>query len=65
MKINKGHYLELLDRLHVQCCSVEDHLLGHPLTDKHEDVKLLIEKALVSLAEAYQIVGNLEPKDEA
>ena len=64
MKINKGHYLELMDRLHVQLCNIEDHLLNHPLTEKEERVKTLIEVASGLLAEAYQVVGNLEPEDE-
>jgi hypothetical protein len=57
-KINDGHYLELMDRLHVQTCMIEDHLAGHPLTKKIKKVKKLIDSAGMSLAEAYQIVGN-------
>ncbi len=57
-KINEGHYLELMDRLYIQICSVEDHLLGHPLTKKIKKVKKLIENAGIELAEAYQIVGE-------
>lgn len=57
-KINDGHYLELMDRLYIQISSVEDHLRGHPLTKKIKKVKKLINKAGMSLAEAYQIVGH-------
>ena len=57
-KINDGHYLELMDRLHVQTCMIEDHLAGHPLTKKIKKVKKFIDSAGMSLAEAYQIVGN-------
>lgn len=57
-KINDGHYLELMDRLYVQTCMIEDHLAGHPLTKKIKKVKKLIDSAGMSLAEAYQIVGN-------
>ena len=57
-KINDGHYLELMDRLYVQICMVEDHLYNHPLTKKIKKVKKLIDKAGMSLAEAYQVVGN-------
>ena len=64
MKINNGHYLELMDRLHVQLCTIEDHLLGHPLTQNEKQVEELIQKASDLLAEAYQVVGNLEPQDE-
>ena len=57
-KINDGHYLELMDRLYVQTCMIDDHLVSHPLTKKIKKAKKLIDNALMSLAEAYQIVGN-------
>ena len=57
-EINEGHYLELMDRLYVQICMTEDHLLNHPLTDEIKKVKKLIDKAGMSLARAYQIVGQ-------
>ena len=57
-KINDGHYLELMDRLHVQTCMIDDHLVSHPLTKKIKKAKKLIDNALMSLAEAYQIVGS-------
>jgi hypothetical protein len=57
-KINDGHYLELMDRLHVQTCMIDEHLVSHPLTKKIKKVKKLINNALMSLAEAYQIVGS-------
>lgn len=59
-KINDGHYLELMDRLWVQTCIIEDHLRKHPLTKKLKKVRKLIDKAGLSLAEAYQIVGQHE-----
>ena len=57
-KINDGHYLELMDRLHVQTCMIDDHLVSHPLTKKIKKAKNLIDDAVMSLAEAYQIVGS-------
>ena len=57
-KINDGHYLELLDRLHVQSCMIEDYLVNHPLTKKIKKVKKLVDEAGWALAEAYQIVGQ-------
>jgi hypothetical protein len=59
-EINEGHYLELMDRLYMVSCIVEDHLYNHPLAEKEEKVRLLIEKAGLLLAEAYQEVGQLE-----
>jgi hypothetical protein len=63
-KINDGHYLELMDRLYMGICAIEDHLLGHPLTKKNKKVKKLIDKAGMCLAEAYQIVGEESFKKE-
>lgn len=57
-KINDGHYLELMDRLHVQTSMIDDHLVNHPLTKKIKKAKKLIDHAVICLAEAYQIVGN-------
>ena len=63
-KINDGHYLELMDRLHVQTCMIDDHLVSHPLTKKIKKAKKLIDNAVISLAEAYQIVGNKSYKKQ-
>ena len=63
-KINDGHYLELMDRIHVQSCMIEDHLINHPLTKKIKKVKKLIDKAGLALAEAYQIVGHKSYENE-
>lgn len=59
-EIDDGYYLELMDRLWVQTCIIEDHLYGHPLVKKIKKVRKLIEKAGLSLSEAYQIVGQHE-----
>ena len=57
-KINDGHYLELMDRLHVQICVIDDYLANHPLTKKIKKVKKLVYRAELALSEAYQIVGQ-------
>lgn len=57
-EINDGHYLELMDRLHVVSCMVNDHLLNHPLTKYYPEIQSKIETALDFLSEAYQDVGN-------
>jgi hypothetical protein len=65
MKINEGHYLELMDRLYVKLSEIEEHLLYHPLTPELKKVKKLINKSGMSLAEAYQSVGyELSKKQE-
>lgn len=59
VEINDGHYLELMDRLHVVNCTIEDHITTHPLTTSLPEVKELIEEAQSRLMEAYQKVGSL------
>lgn len=56
--INPGHYLELMDRLHVINCTIDDHILNHPLTEHHKDIEDTIGSALELLLEAYQMVGH-------
>ena len=58
--INKGHYLELMDRIHVLCCTLDDHILNHPLAENEPDIQNKLDAALELLLEAYQIVGNKE-----
>lgn len=59
MEINEGHYLELLDRLHVMCCVINDHILDHPVTNTDIRIKQLVIKSLEELSDAYQIVGEI------
>jgi hypothetical protein len=58
--INPGHYLELMDRLHVAMSMINDHILEHPLTEQTADIKQHVEDAISDLWKAYQLVGNLE-----
>ena len=60
MEINDGHYLELMDRLHVVCCTIDEHILNHPLTEVNPDIQTKIENALELLYDAYQDVGHLD-----
>jgi hypothetical protein len=62
MEINDGHYLELMDRLHVVCCTIDDHILNHPLSEVNKDVQSKIDEALSLLMDAYQLVGNKIPE---
>ena len=65
-KINDGHYLELMDRLHVVMSTIDDHILSHPLTKEHKDVRFQVQYALGQLWDAYQLVGQkeIEKNDE-
>jgi hypothetical protein len=60
MEINDGHYLELMDRLHVVCCTINDHILNHPLSEVNPIIQTKIENALELLYDTYQDVGNLD-----
>ena len=62
--INKGHYLELMDRLHVVMCTLNDHCLEHPLAQSDKDIKFHIKYAVGQLWDAYQLVGNKEDSYE-
>ena len=58
IEINDGHYLELMDRLHVVSCTIDDHILNHPLCEVNKDIQIKIDNALELLMDAYQMVGN-------
>ena len=62
--INKGHYLELMDRIHIIMINIQDHLIDHPLSENEKDIQKKIEKAQHKLWEAYQLVGNKEDSYE-
>jgi hypothetical protein len=57
-KINSGHYLELMDRLHILASTLNDHCLEHPLTECDEEIRKAIEIATELTYEAYQVVGH-------
>ena len=61
IEINDGHYLELMDRLHIANCTIDDHILNHPLCEVNKDVQNKIDEALQLLMEAYQMIGNKIP----
>lgn len=60
--INSGHYLELMDRLHVIKCNLTEHIEQHPLTEKHADLRAMAYAAGSILADMYQRVGELDPE---
>ena len=57
LEINDGHYHEMMDRLHVQMETLDEHLLKHPVGQQHKEVNRLLIKAIVTLLQAYQITG--------
>jgi hypothetical protein len=60
-EINDGHYLELMDRLHVIICTLNDHCLEHPLSESDSDIKFQIDYAIGQLWDVYQMVGKKSP----
>ena len=60
-EINDGHYLELMDRLHVVMCNLNDHCVEHPLAQSNSEIKSKIEYAIEQLWDAYQLTGNKTP----
>lgn len=62
--INKGHYLELMDRIHVLCCTLDEHILNHPLSENESDIQNKLDEALMLLLDAYQLVGSKEYENE-
>ena len=61
-EINNGHYLELMDRLHIIMMNIQDHIVSHPLTENEKDIQKKVEQASFKLWEAYQMVGNKIPE---
>jgi hypothetical protein len=59
VKINNGHYTEMIDRIHVQMEMVNTHLVQHPVANQHDKLKRLLVKALMTLLEAYQETGGI------
>ena len=62
IEINDGHYLELMDRLHIISCTIDEHILTHPLAEVNKDIQIKIDGALSLLMDAYQMVGNKIPE---
>jgi len=57
-KIIDSYYLELMDRLYVETCNIQNNLIDHPVTEESKKVKKLINRAHNSLCDAYQLVGS-------
>ena len=56
--LNSGYYHEMADRLHVLMCTMDEHLIQHPVAKLDKNVSEKIAAALDLLAEAYQEVGS-------
>jgi hypothetical protein len=58
MLLSKSHYHEMADRLHVITCTIDTHLLQHPVAKLDKNISKKIEEALDLLHEAYQEAGS-------
>lgn len=56
-KLDEFHANEALDRCSIIGGMIDDLLLEHPFIKHNLEVYKLIEKAQVSLGEAYQMIG--------
>lgn len=56
--LDSGYYHEMADRLHVLICTMDDHLLQHPVAKLDKNISKKIEEALELLEEAYQEAGS-------
>jgi hypothetical protein len=59
--VNEGHYIELIDRVHVIASNIEEHLINHRLTADVKQLTEYFESAQQSLLDAYQLIGNIMP----
>jgi hypothetical protein len=64
-EINDGHYLELMDRIHVLSCTLDDHILNHPISLQNSDVKYHLSIALDNLLIAYSNIGYIEDENNS
>ena len=60
-EINDGHWTEMIDRIHVVKMNVREHLLDHPVSCAHEDIKIELTKAADALMNAYELAGRKAP----
>ena len=62
--LDKFHYHEAMDRTHILCENINDHLLQHPVCKLDKEIGMKVELALDTLYEAYQIIGSRDVNDE-
>jgi hypothetical protein len=57
-KLDKFHYHEVLDRLHVINTMIDEFLLEHPVVINNKKINKKIEKASELLSKTYQEIGG-------
>lgn len=56
-RIDKFHYHEVMDRLHLINSMIDEFLLEHPAVIENKKIMKKITKASDKLSEAYQSIG--------
>jgi hypothetical protein len=64
-EIDEFHLHEALDRCHVICSNIDDHLLSHPVVEQYSHIKDLILNGQSLIAKACQEIDSIsiEEKD--
>ncbi len=63
-ELDAFHYHEMLDRLHVIMCTIDDHLQQHPVAKIENEIGNHINEAVNHLWKAYQLAGAKSIKEE-
>jgi hypothetical protein len=53
-----------MDRIHIVCCTLDAHILNHPLAENEPEIQNKLDEALSLLMDVYQMVGNKEDSYE-
>ena len=60
-KLDKFHYHEALDRASIVVDIFDDHVLQHPVVQKHKKLKKKATKLVYAMADFYQLLGSYQP----
>jgi hypothetical protein len=60
IKINEGHYFEVLDRAYTICEMMETIIGRHPLLEVEGELKRKYDAMIKEASEFYQLAGSLE-----
>ena len=63
VKLNQGHYHEVMDRVYIMASNLEDFVIMHPVVLDNKKLNKDLNSALVLLAGAYQEIGKIMYKD--
>ncbi len=63
-KPDSYHAHEVIDRLHIANCMLDQMFTDHPFVEAHPEVKALIDEAGTKLAEAYQKASEVDEQSD-